>query len=62
MTILRTLTKNNKEYTVRPLDNKDPKDVDSYFDLYHEAFGVRQHLDKTWFNNLNPLGKYNNCL
>jgi len=65
MNILRTLTKNNKEYAVRLLDNEDAGEVDRYFDLYYEAFGVRPHLDKTWFNwfnNLNPLGKCNNYI
>lgn len=54
----------NTHYGIR-LMNNNSDDIDLFFELFYDCFGIRSHLDRVWFDwyyNKNPLGQCNNYL
>lgn len=52
-------------FDVIKLDNTNDSEITLFFELFHECFGKRQHLDKTWYNWFylcNPFGQCNNYI
>lgn len=65
MDYLETFENNNYKFGLRLMDNYDDNEIKNYIDLFYEAFGFRENVDKSdfnWFNISNPLGSCNNYL
>jgi len=62
---IETFKVQNVLYGVYLMDNKDNDEIENFFLMFHSCFGIREDLDKTWFNwfyNANPAGVCKNYI